>query len=113
MKETFQTGSVKYTSAPLVGRVEKVAWCGGAGSFLIAAAAKSGAQAFITSDITYHLYFDALDDLMLIDVGHYESEQYTPELIAEYLKDQMKNRITTELEIMVSSVNTNPVNYFI
>lgn len=113
IKSTFLCGSVKYTKAPLVERFEKIAWCGGAGSFLIEDAARAGADAYITSDITYHLYFDAPESMMLIDVGHYESEQYTVELIAEYLKERTENRMTSAPEILVSTVNTNPVNYYI
>lgn len=113
VKATFLCSAVKYTKAPLVDRIEKIAWCGGAGSFLIEAAAKAGAEAFITSDITYHYYFDAPEDMMLLDVGHYESEQYTVELIAEYLNERLADRMTSAPEILVSTVNTNPVNYYI
>lgn len=88
--------------------IERVAICGGSGSFLRSEAAAQGAHAFVTSDMKYHEFFDAEDQLMYLDIGHHESEQFTPELIAEYLEDK-----NVTFAVLLSEVKTNPVHYFI
>lgn len=106
LKETFHLSALKYTEYE--GKIKKIALCGGSGSFLRKAAFQSGAQAFITADFKYHEYFDAEKKMSYIDVGHYESEQFTKELIFQYLE---KNALS--LQSQISRVNTNPVkNYF-
>ena len=64
--------------------IKKVAVCGGAGSFLIKKAAQMGADMYITADIKYHEFFDAEGKLLVVDIGHYESEQYTVELFMTF-----------------------------
>ena len=88
-------------------KVQKVAICGGAGSFLIPLAVSNKADAYITSDIKYHEFFDA-ETMLLLDIGHYESEQFTIDLLYEILKDKFPNFALRKTE-----VNTNPVNYFL
>ena len=86
--------------------IKRVAICGGSGSFLLENAINLGADIFITSDFKYHQFFDADGKIIIADLGHYESEQYTIELIADLL---MKN--FTNFAIRLTSVNTNPINY--
>jgi dinuclear metal center YbgI/SA1388 family protein len=105
VKETFKCGVVKYTN-PHVDQIKKVAWCGGAGSFLLNDAKKSGADIFITGDYKYHQFFDAENEIIIADIGHFESEQFTKELIADFLGENFST-----FAIHLSEVNTNPVNY--
>ncbi len=88
-------------------RIEKVAVLGGSGAFAIEAAKRSGADALVTADLKYHDFFQGEDSLLLADVGHFESEQFTKNLLHEYLTEKIAN-----FAIHLSEVNTNPVNYF-
>ncbi len=87
--------------------IKKVAICGGSGVFLLKYAIKSGVDAFLTADIKYHEFFDADNKLLLIDAGHYETEQFTPEIFYNIIQ----NKFPT-FAIRLSKINTNPVNYF-
>lgn len=87
--------------------IKKVAFCGGAGSFLLGAAKRAGADAFITGDYKYHEFFDAEDKLMILDIGHYESEVFTKDLLLEFLTEKFAN-----IAPVLSTVDTNPVRYF-
>jgi dinuclear metal center YbgI/SA1388 family protein len=106
LKESMKTGCVRHT-ALLNRNVQKVAVCGGSGSFLLKPAIASGADIFITGDFKYHEFFDAEDRIVIADIGHFESEQFTIDLIADFLAGKL-----SEVEIRKTSVNTNPVNYF-
>ena len=88
-------------------KIHKVAILGGSGSFAIAAAKNQGADAFITADLKYHNFFESENKILLADVGHYESEQFTNKLIASYLTKKMPN-----FACILSQEKTNPVNYF-
>lgn len=103
-KDKFQLKALKYTA--LNRKVRRIALCGGSGSFLRFDAAASGADVYISADFKYHEWFDAEGKLSYIDIGHYESEQFTKELIFNYLE---KNALS--LQSQISKVNTNPVNY--
>ena len=105
LKEKLKTDCVRHTKL-LTTKIKKVALCGGSGSFLINAAKKSGADVFVTSDVKYHEFFDAEDRILIADIGHYESEQFTMDLIADFL---LKN--FPKFAIHLSKVNTNPINY--
>lgn len=106
VKSTINCQQIRYS--PLKGRsIEKVAVCGGAGAGFIKAAAAKGAQAFITSDVKYHQFFEASDHLLLIDAGHYETEYQTMELIENVLHNKMPNFV-----VQRTRLNTNPVNYY-
>jgi dinuclear metal center YbgI/SA1388 family protein len=106
MKTAFNLKVIRHTS--LSGKkVTKVAVCGGAGSFLIPLALSNKADVYITSDVKYHEFFDA-ESMLLLDIGHYESEQFTIDLLYEILKDKFPNFALRKTE-----VNTNPVNYFL
>ena len=87
--------------------IRKVAVCGGAGSFLISKALAAGADAYVTSDIKYHEYFGTEGEMLLCDIGHYESEQFTVSLFIDLLLQKFPT-----FAILKSEVETNPVNYF-
>ena len=87
-------------------KTKKVAVCGGSGSFLLNNAKSMGADIFITSDFKYHEFFDADGDIIIADIGHFESEQYTKELIYDMLREKF-----TKFAVQLSNVNTNPINY--
>lgn len=92
--------------SPLTGsKVRKVAVCGGAGSFMMTEAVQAGADAFVTADIKYHQFFEA-GKMLMVDAGHYETEQFTSELIFRYLKEKITN-----FALQISKVNTNPIKY--
>ena len=105
VKQTFGLPYLKYTPAG-INKVEKVAVCGGSGSFLIGKAMASGADAYITADIKYHEFFDSEGRLLLVDIGHYESEACTKELLAEHMREKFPNIAT-----YISQTDTNPVRY--
>lgn len=87
--------------------IRKVAVCGGAGQFLMSYAKACNADAYVTSDFKYHEYFDAENKLMICDIGHYESEKYTIDLLFDILSKKF-----TTFAVLKTEVNTNPVNYF-
>jgi dinuclear metal center YbgI/SA1388 family protein len=105
VKERFRTGCVRYTS--LRGKpVSKVALCGGAGSFLLKKAIAAGADAYISADFKYHEFFDAENQIVIADVGHFESEQFTVKLFYHILTEKFPN-----FAPLKSTIRTNPVNY--
>lgn len=107
IKKSFDLKVIKHT-APLGNKVKKIAVCGGAGSFLINVAIASRAQVYITSDIKYHEFFDAENKVLIIDIGHYESEKFTMDLLIANLKEKFPN-----FAVLKTKVNTNPVHYFL
>lgn len=88
--------------------VKRIAYCGGAGQFLLKNAIAAKADVFITGDFKYHEFFDAEQSIVILDIGHFESEQYTSELIIDYLHE-----IFPTFAVLLSEVKTNPVHYFI
>jgi putative NIF3 family GTP cyclohydrolase 1 type 2 len=101
---------IRFTSSNNPTLIDKIAIVGGSGSSFINEAVKSGVQAYITADITYHRFHDVYNKMMLIDPGHYEMEQFVPEGLANLLNENLD---TTEIEkIFVSSSLTNPVRYY-
>lgn len=84
----------------------KVAVCGGSGSFLLRDAIDAGADAFVSADFKYHEFFDAEDHIAILDIGHYESEQFTSKIIGDFLKEKLPT-----FAVRFSEVNTNPVKY--
>ena len=87
--------------------IKKVAVCGGSGRFLLNDAILQEADIFITSDFKYHEFFDADNQIVIADIGHFESEQYTIQLLHEILTNKFNN-----FAAYYTKVNTNPVNYF-
>ena len=107
LKEKFKLKVIKHTEL-LNKPISKIAVCGGAGSFLISSALAAGADCFITSDIKYHEFFDANDRMVIADIGHYESEQFTINLLQEFLEQKFPT-----FAVLKTEVNTNPVRYFL
>jgi dinuclear metal center YbgI/SA1388 family protein len=105
LKTAFNCGTIKYTQ-PVGESVRKVSFCGGAGFFLLPEAIHSGSDLYITSDIKYHEFFDADGKITLADIGHFESEQFTKQLIAAEIRKKFPN-----FAVLISETNTNPVNY--
>lgn len=106
LKESMKTDCIRHTS--LLGKkVEKVAICGGSGSFLLRDAINAGADVFITGDFKYHQFFDAENKIVITDIGHYESEQFTSGIFETILKKKFPT-----FAILLSNINTNPVKYY-
>ena len=105
IKDTFGCGVIRHTNITKES-ISRIAVCGGSGSFLIHDAIRSKADVFITADVKYHDFFNAENKIILADIGHYESEQFTKELFYELLKKKFYN-----FAIQISKVNTNPINY--
>ena len=106
LKDVFGVPVVRHT-ALLGKRVKRIALCGGAGSFLISKALAAGADAYISADIKYHEFFDANSHMLVADIGHYESEQFTINLLQEILEQKFPT-----FAVLKTEVKTNPVNYF-
>ncbi|MBT5615200.1 MAG: Nif3-like dinuclear metal center hexameric protein [Flavobacteriales bacterium] len=105
IKENMQTDCVRYT--PIVNQeIKRVAVCGGSGSFLLKNAIEAKVDIFITADFKYHEFFDAENHIIIADIGHYESEQFTKELIYDLLTKNF-----TKFAVRLSKVNTNPIKY--
>jgi hypothetical protein len=98
---------IRHTSL-LNKKVKRVAVCGGAGSFLLPNALIAGADVFITSDYKYHEFFDADGKILIADVGHFESEQFTQHLLLELIQKKFPN-----FALRLTEQNTNPINYFL
>jgi len=102
----FGSGIVRYSK--LTGRrVKKVALCGGSGASLLSDAIASGADVFVTADIKYHNFFDADNKILLADIGHFESEKFTTEILYNLIIKKFP-----KFAVRFSETNTNPINYF-
>jgi len=107
LKEKMKARVIRHTE--YTGRpVKKVAVCGGAGGFLLKHAIAAGADVFITADYKYHEFFDAEGKLMIADIGHFESEQFTQQFLYEIIRKKFST-----FAIRLTEINTNPVKYFI
>ncbi|MBB4079664.1 dinuclear metal center YbgI/SA1388 family protein [Lewinella aquimaris] len=107
LQERMLATVVRHT--PLLGTpVRTVAVAGGAGGFLLEDAKRAGAQAFVTADYKYHEFFDADGELVICDIGHYESEQFTTQLLADLLSKEF-----TTFAVLSTERNTNPVRYYV
>jgi dinuclear metal center YbgI/SA1388 family protein len=106
LKSVMRTGCIRHTK--LKGRkVKRIAICGGSGSFLLQDAINVQADFFVTADYKYHQFFDAEGRIVIADIGHYESEQFTPELVKESL---VRNFST--FAVRLTELVTNPVHYY-
>jgi dinuclear metal center YbgI/SA1388 family protein len=106
LKTTFHCGAIRHTNL-LNKKIKTVAFCGGSGSFLLSTAMRQKADVYITGDFKYHEFFDAENQILIADIGHYESEQFTSNLIADILKKKF-----TTFAVHLTGINTNPINYF-
>ncbi len=105
VKRVFNLQSIRCT--PLLGKeIKKIAFCGGSGAFLIKQAIAVGADIYITGDVKYHQFFDAENKIIIADIGHFESEQFTVDIFYEYL---LKN--FPKFAVLKSEIKTNPINY--
>jgi len=105
VKEKFNLQCIRHSEL-LDKPIKKIALLGGSGSFAIDAAKRSGADIYISSDFKYHEFYKAENQIVLADIGHYESEQFTKNQIVDYLKNKFRN-----FAIVLSVKNTNPINY--
>ena len=106
LKNQFHLSVIRHT--PLLKKeIRSVAVCGGAGSFLVSKALAAGADVYVTADMKYHEFFDADGKLLICDIGHFESEQFTTDLLADILVEKFPT-----FAVLKTAVNTNPVNYY-
>lgn len=106
LKENFKTPVIRHTTF-INKPIKKVAVCGGAGSFLISKALAANADIYITADMKYHEFFDANGQMLVADIGHYESEQFTTDLLREILEQKFPT-----FAVLKTGVTTNPVYYY-
>jgi len=105
VKTKMQCGSIRHSE--LINKtIQKVAVLGGSGSFAIKNAIQAGADVFLTADLKYHNFYEAENQLLLADIGHYESERFTKNYIVDFLKEKITN-----FAVVLSEENTNPVKY--
>ncbi|MBA3647540.1 MAG: Nif3-like dinuclear metal center hexameric protein [Chitinophagales bacterium] len=111
LKEKMDLKIIRHTAPVkrinIQGTISRVAVCGGAGSFLLKHAIANNADIFITADFKYHQFFDAENKIIIADIGHYESEQFTQEIFADVLRQNFPN-----FAFRITSVNTNPIKYY-
>ncbi|HNP95199.1 MAG TPA: Nif3-like dinuclear metal center hexameric protein [Cyclobacteriaceae bacterium] len=105
LKDVMNTACIRYTEPPKT-PIEKVAVCGGSGSFLLPMAKAKGASAYVSADFKYHEFFDADGQILVADIGHYESEQFTKDLLKEVLDKKFPN-----FALYFSKTVTNPISY--
>ena len=105
LKSKMNVNMIRYTALP-ADKIKKVAICGGSGSFLLKTAIARGADVFISADFKYHEFFDADGKILIADIGHYESEQFTKELLYEFLTEKFHT-----FAIIFSETVTNPISY--
>ncbi|MBE9467596.1 MAG: Nif3-like dinuclear metal center hexameric protein [Bacteroidetes bacterium] len=105
IKNVFKTESIRYTDL-LNKKINKVAVCGGSGNFLLKNAIVAKADIFVSSDFKYHQFFDAENKILIADIGHYESEQYTKDVFYSLLTKKFPN-----FAFYFSKINSNPINY--
>lgn len=105
LKKTMKAEGIRYTA--LRGKkIKRVAVCGGSGSFLLNDAIAKEADIFVTSDFKYHQFFDAEGKIVIADIGHYESEQFTNQLFYDILRKKFST-----FALLISKINTNPIKY--
>lgn len=105
VKETFHCKTIRYTTPPDQ-QVQRVAVCGGAGASFLQKAIQKRADIYITGDFKYHDFFLTENRIILADIGHYESEQFTKDIFYELVTKKMP-----KFAVQFSDINTNPINY--
>jgi len=106
VRDLFHCGCIRHSELPQ-NPLRRVAVLGGSGAFAIGAAKAAGADILITADVKYHEFYQAEGKMVIADIGHYETEQFTKNLLAEYLSEKIPN-----FAISLSETKTNPINYF-
>ena len=107
VKQVMGCNVIKYTNSNDKEFIKKVAVCGGAGSFLLDDAIRAKADVYISSDFKYHDFFETNNQINIFDIGHYESEYFTQELILEIVKEKF-----SKLAVHLTNVCTNPILYY-
>lgn len=105
LKKKMKTACIRHSNF-INKKVQKVAVLGGSGSFAISNARKAGADVYVSADFKYHDFFKAENNILLADIGHYESEQFTKNLLVDYLTKKFTN-----FAIILSEKSTNPIHY--
>ncbi len=113
LKHRMNTECIRYSPLLLNKAIKKVAVLGGSGSFAIEAAIKAGADIFISADFKYHDFFRAENRIILADIGHYESEQFTKDLLHSAITKKIANfaPALSVNKVFISKINTNPISY--
>ncbi len=107
IKGKLNVGAIRHSE--LLGKpVKKIAICGGSGAFLINDAKRCDADVYVTADLKYHDFFDADNEILIVDAGHFETEQFTKQLFADIILKK-----NPKFAVQISRVNTNSVNYFV
>ncbi|RQO32377.1 Nif3-like dinuclear metal center hexameric protein [Taibaiella sp. KBW10] len=106
IKQNLSATCIRHTDM-IKPMIQKIAVCGGSGSFLLADAMAAGADLFLTADYKYHQFFEAEQQIVIADIGHYESEQFTVEIF-----DAIINKKFLNFAVHLSKTNTNPINYY-
>jgi dinuclear metal center YbgI/SA1388 family protein len=106
LKEKMNLKVIRHTA--FIKPIKKVAVCGGTGSFLLKQAIAAGADAFVTADYKYHEFFDAEEKILIADIGHFESEQFTQQLLFDIISKKFST-----FAVRLTTINTNPVKYYI
>src|SRR5690606_23974112 len=105
LKVSMDLSMIRHTRVP-ERKIKKIAVCGGSGSFLLPRAIQAGAEVYISADFKYHEFFDADDRIVIADIGHYESEVHTKELLKEILRKKFHTFASN-----FSKTVTNPISY--
>ncbi len=105
LKKTLSLSSIRHTT-PANGKITKVAVCGGSGSEFLMHAKRSGAQAYVSADFKYHQFFDGNGEILIADIGHYESEIFSLEILKQIVTKKLPN-----FAVHLSKINTNPIKY--
>jgi dinuclear metal center YbgI/SA1388 family protein len=106
LKQKMGLSVIRHTALPNQ-KIKRIAVCGGVGSFLLGDAKRAGADVFVTADYKYHEFFDAENQITICDIGHYESEVFTKDLLCDILSKKF-----TTFAVLKSDINTNPIGYF-
>ena len=105
LKQIFKAGVIRYTNLRNI-KVKRIVVCGGSGSLLLKNAMAANADVFVSADFKYHQFFEAENKILVVDIGHFESEQFTKEVIYEILSKKFPN-----FAFYMSAIKTNPINY--
>jgi putative NIF3 family GTP cyclohydrolase 1 type 2 len=105
LKKNMDLNVIRHTEV-LPKKVKRIAVCGGSGSFLLNQAIQAKADVFITADFKYHEFFDADGKILIADIGHFESEQFTQELLLQFITKKFPN-----FAVRLTENNTNPIKY--
>ncbi len=105
LKKNMDISVIRHTEI-LAKKVKRIAVCGGSGSFLLSKSIQAKADVFVTADFKYHEFFDADGKILIADIGHFESEQFTQELLLQFITKKFPN-----FAVRLTENNTNPIKY--